>query len=65
MSSKQVLWGLVPWLLYAVLTIPDGDRASLLAAVVAARLGDRRDDPSCSRREAGRRSSSLRGSPSS
>jgi len=36
LSSKQVLWGLVPWLLYAVVTIPDGDRASLLAAVVAA-----------------------------
>lgn len=35
MSSKQVLWGLVPWLLYAVVTIPDDDRAAEVAALVA------------------------------
>lgn len=36
MSSKQVLWGLVPWLLYAVLTVPGGQHADLIAAAVAA-----------------------------
>lgn len=35
MSSKQVLWGLVPWLLYAVFTVPDAERTGLVAAVVA------------------------------
>lgn len=35
MSSKQVLWGLVPWLLYAVFTVPEAERAGLVAALVA------------------------------
>lgn len=36
MSSKQVLLGLVPWLLYAVLTIAEGEWAGLYAAAAAA-----------------------------
>lgn len=36
MSSKQVLLGLIPWMLYAVLTIPEGESAGIVAAVIAA-----------------------------
>ena len=57
MSSKQVLWGLVPWLLYAVLTIPDGDRAGLVAAVVAVAWAVAATVARDSHRDVGRRSS--------